>query len=89
METIPLAKNFLKQRKYEKAYYKEGIYVGYRYFDTFDVPVRYGFGYGLSYTDFRTKVLSVVFNENEKIVVETETVNIGLLTAAGRLYRFM
>ena len=61
----------------EKAYYKEGIYVGYRYFDTFDVPVRYGFGYGLSYTDFRTKVLSVVFNENEKIVVETETVNIG------------
>ncbi len=63
--------------KTDKAYYKEGIYVGYRYFDTFDIPVRYGFGYGLSYTDFETKVLSVVFNENEKIVVETETVNIG------------
>lgn len=61
----------------DKAYYKEGIYTGYRYFDTFEIPVRYSFGYGLSYTEFATEVLSVVFSENSKIVVETETVNIG------------
>jgi len=52
--------------------YNEGIYVGYRYFDSFKIPTAYEFGYGLSYTSFEFKNLnlsSAVFNNQILVTV--------------------
>ena len=66
----------------EKEFYEEGIYVGYRYFDTFGVPVRYGFGYGLSYTTFSLGGYSVEKTEDHGVKVTVCVKNTG--DAAGK-----
>lgn len=54
-------------------YYKEGIYVGYRYFDTFGVEPRWPFGFGLSYTTFALSTDNPELNDTTvKISVKVE-----------------
>ena len=64
--------------------YKEGIYVGYRYFDSVGKKPLYPFGYGLSYTDFSIEELAgssrnaeSVRLDGEKITVTAKIKNVG------------
>ena len=54
-------------------YYFDDIYVGYRYFDTFNVTPAYEFGFGKSYTDFAVSVKDVKADaEHVKVTVEVQ-----------------
>ena len=60
----------------KREYYKEGIYVGYRYYDSFNKEVLYPFGYGLSYTAFELRNTTMSIN-GSKCNVGVEVVNTG------------
>jgi len=67
---VPSSKSFpgIPVEKPLDSFYNEGIYVGYRYYDTFKVSVSYSFGFGLSYSDFSFSDLQVENNESEKVL---------------------
>ena len=60
--------------------YKEGILVGYRWFETKEVPVMYAFGHGLSYVDFEYGALSCR-QKKDKISVSFDLKNLGEMEA--------
>ena len=56
--------------------YNEGIYVGYRYFNTIDKKPLFPFGFGLSYTDFDFSVMAVT-SKNDNIKIHANVTNTG------------
>ena len=60
--------------------YREGILVGYRWYDTKDVPVMYAFGHGLSYVEFEYGTLTCK-QKKDKIQVSFDLKNLGDMEA--------
>lgn len=61
--------------------YKESIYVGYRYYLSANKPVRFPFGFGLSYTTFEYKNLSVRAKD-DRLEVSVDVTNMGSVAGA-------
>ncbi len=79
-EDVPSADTFPGEPADEPvvSLYNDGIFVGYRYYDTFDVPTAYEFGFGLSYTTFEFSDLKLSSNKfNNKLQVSVTVKNTG------------
>lgn len=83
-ETIPykLSDNpsYLNFGDGEKSVYHEGVFVGYRYYDTKEMPVAFPFGYGLSYTTFaygNLKLDKEELTEKDTLTVSVDITNTG------------
>ncbi|MBS6195106.1 MAG: glycoside hydrolase family 3 C-terminal domain-containing protein [Clostridiales bacterium] len=58
--------------EHDKVVYSEGVFVGYRYYESKEMPVLFPFGYGLSYTTFEYSSLKV----EKESMKESETVKV-------------
>lgn len=83
-ETIPykLSDNpsYLNFGDGEKTIYHEGVFVGYRYYDTKEMPVAFPFGYGLSYTTFKygnLKLDKKELTDQDTLTVSVDVTNTG------------
>jgi len=88
--------SFMRRTPWEMVY-EDDIYVGYRYYNTFKVPVAYEFGYGLSYTgftysnlklstpDFKGQLTATVDVKNSGKVAGREVVQLYIGAPSGKL----
>ena len=72
--------------------YREGVYVGYRYYDKKQLPVLFPFGHGLSYTEFEYSDLVLdkeSFTEGEKLEVKVKVTNTGKRAGKETVFLFV
>lgn len=57
--------------------YRESIFIGYRYFDSADINVKYPFGFGLSYTTFEYSNMKIKYNNYNNMEISVTVTNVG------------
>ena len=88
---VPSAANFATRRKTVE--YREGLYIGYRYFTTAEKAVRFPFGYGMSYTTFAYSDMAAdeqgvsLTVTNTGSVAGTEIVQLYISKKDGQIFR--
>ena len=75
LEDYPSMKFYPGDNNYVE--YRESIFVGYRYFDSADINVKYPFGFGLSYTTFEYSNMKIKYNNDNNMEVSITITNIG------------
>ncbi|MCH3985931.1 MAG: glycoside hydrolase family 3 C-terminal domain-containing protein [Prevotella sp.] len=65
------------RKNFDYTTYNDGIYVGYRYYTTKNIPVSFPFGYGLSYTTFKYSQLAVIKDSQGDLEVKVNVTNKG------------
>jgi len=83
LESCAASENFATNTQVVE--YREGLYVGYRDYDTFKKPVLFPFGHGLSYTTFSYEHIRLShkrINCDEQLIVTVEVRNVGMVTGA-------
>ncbi|MDP3129786.1 MAG: glycoside hydrolase family 3 C-terminal domain-containing protein, partial [Bacillota bacterium] len=83
LENTPAYPDF--PAKLGPAVYREGLFTGYRFYDTHRIPVAFPFGFGLSYTEFRYVDLTLsksILRNGETLSVTVTVKNVG--TVAGK-----
>lgn len=89
-ETYPIAYDTTPAYNYYPGFlasveHKESVYIGYRYYDTFNKPVLYPFGHGLSYTKFEysdLKLDKAEMEDSDKLTVSFKVKNVGAVAGA-------
>lgn len=75
LEDYPSMKFYPGDNNYVE--YRGSIFVGYRYFDSADINVKYPFGFGLSYTTFEYSSMKIKYNNDNNMEVSIIITNIG------------
>jgi len=73
--------NTRRRRNYDYTLYQEDVHAGYRYYDTFGIPVAYPYGHGLTYTTFEIGNATIAVESENTAEIQVDVTNTGMYPA--------